>query len=419
MPQAWSAYRHFAALDWAREAHVVVVVHQDGTRAATIKFDHSAEGWAHLRAQLAPFGPELPIAVETNQGPAVEQLLAAGCLVFPLNPKAAVRYRERKSPSGASTDERDAWTMADALRTDGHGWRPLLPEDPLTAELRLLCRDEIGLIEQRTALLLQLQQALYDYYPAALEAFDHDLTLPAAWALIERFPTPQRLQDAGKRQWEKFLHLHKLWRPQTIEKRLAIFARAASFGATPATTAAKSLLAVSLARLLRTLEDQLTTYRQRIAELFAQHPDHDLFGSLPGAGPKLAPRLLAELGAQRERFPDAESLQLHAGTAPVPQQSGKYNRPRFRQQCQKPLRATLHLWAEQTTLRCTWAKAYYDTHRKKGHGHADTLRRLAHRWLKIVWKMWHSRAPYDEALHLQNQVKHGSWNLTLRVPAQA
>src|SRR5204863_4005893 len=141
--------------------------------------------------------------------------------LYPVNPLAAKRYRERKVPSGSKTDRHDAWGLADALRTDGHAWPPLHAQDEATGTLRLLCRDEIVLIEQRTALVNQLQAALREYYPAALEAFD-DWTKPASWAFVLVFPTPAALVAAGKCKWEKFLHTHKLWRAQRAAERLEI-----------------------------------------------------------------------------------------------------------------------------------------------------------------------------------------------------
>ena len=140
-----------------------------------------------------------------------------------------------------------AWSFADALRTDGAGWRALAPEDPATQLLRLLCRDEIALIQQRTALVLQLRAALAEYFPAALEAFD-DWTMPSAWAWVLQFPTPVALVDAGRRRWQKFLHTQRLYCPATAEKRLEIFARADKFVSPSASvTTAKSLLAISVA----------------------------------------------------------------------------------------------------------------------------------------------------------------------------
>src|ERR1035441_6958696 len=130
-----------------------------------------------------------------------------------MNPKAAQRLRDRKAPSGVKDDELDAWSFADGLRTDGHGWRMLKPEDERTKELRILCRDELTLIGQRTALVNALQAALVEYYPAAMEAFD-DWTMPSSWEFVLQFPSPRELLRRGQRKWQNFLHSHRLWRPE-------------------------------------------------------------------------------------------------------------------------------------------------------------------------------------------------------------
>jgi transposase len=403
---------HYAGFDWGWEKHQIAVVDREGRLLLDLAFEDSAAGWAGVREKLAGF-PRLGVAVETRCGPAVERLLEVGWTVYPLNPKAAERYRERKAPGGGKSDSLDARSFACALRSDGQGWRALLPLDPLTAELRMLCRDEIRLIEGRTALVNQLLEALHEYYPTALKAFE-DWTAPSSWAFVIRFPTPQALVSAGKRRWEKFLHTHKLYRPQTAAVRQELFAQAGEFvNPNPAVTRAKSFLAVALARQLRLLEDQLADYRERIAELFRNHPDHDVFGSLPGAGAKLGPRLLAECGDNRGEFDSPAALQCYAGTAPVRFQSGKMHRVRVRRACNKWLRAAVHLWADQSRRFCAWAQAYYLQKKNQGMGHSTALRCLGNRWLKILWRIWQDRTGYDEALHLRNQVTHGSWVIAL------
>ncbi len=410
--EGFDQFTHFAGFDWARQTHHIVIVDRAGKLALSLGFADDAEGWAMLRQRIRDL-PNLAVAVETCCGPAVERLLEMGLAIYPLNPKSAERYRDRKSPAGVKSDELDAFSFADALRTDGHAWRRLRPQDPLTAELRLLCRDEIALIEQRTALVNQLRMALHEYYPAALEAFE-DWTSKSAWEFVIVFPTPAALMAAGKRRWQSFLHAHKLYRPQTAPKRLEIFARAGAFASpNAAVTSAKSLLAVTLARQLKTLEHQLGEYRARITRLFNDHPDRDCFGSLPGAGGKLAPRLLAELGSDRQQFDSPDALRCYAGTAPLTRQSGKKRLVCLRRACNKHLRATVHLWADLSRKGCVWAEVYYQQKKAQGLTHAAALRCLGQRWLKILWKMWQTGKPYDEALHTRNQVKHGSWVIGL------
>ena len=403
----WTKHTHFAALDWASDHHDVVVVDRSGALVAEFRFAHTADGWAEFTQKMQPFAG-CPLALETSSGPAVDQLLQRGWTLYPVNPKAAERYRERKAPSGTKTDRHDAWSLADALRTDGHGWRMLRAQDEATATLRALCRDEMSLIEQRTALVNQLQAALYEYYPAALQAFD-DWTMPCAWALVQQFPTPVALQNAGKRRWEKFLHTHRLWRRDTAPARLELFAHAHALPASAPICTAKSLLATSLVKVLQALQSQLDEYRRRITEVFTQHPDHEIFGSLPGAGEKLAPRLLGELGAVREIYPDADALCCQAGVSPVSFQSGKIDKARIRWACDVTLRHTVHLWADCSRKKSPWARAYYARKREQGQDHASALRCLGKRWLKILWRLWTDRQTYDEARHQRDQKQHGSW----------
>ena len=167
-----------------------------------------------MQKLLATFSVQIARFSRENPKTAAELRLEAGMVVYPVNPKSARAYRERKAPSGVKDDHLDGWSLADALRVDGQGWQPLRPEDPLVKELRLLCRDEVTLIEQRTAFITQLRHALAEYYPTALEAFEN-WGAPGAWRFVQRFPTPQALQAAGKRRWEKFLHSHQLWRTES------------------------------------------------------------------------------------------------------------------------------------------------------------------------------------------------------------
>jgi len=157
----WTEQAYFAALDWAQDHHDVVVVDRTGQIVAELRFAHSATGWAEFSEKMKPFG-SCPIALETCSGPAVDQLLQRGFRIYPVSPKASQRYRDRKLPSGTKTDRHDAWSLADALRTDGRAWRVLHPQDEATAMLRALCRDEITLIEQRTALISHLRRMLID-----------------------------------------------------------------------------------------------------------------------------------------------------------------------------------------------------------------------------------------------------------------
>lgn len=402
----------FVGFDWASDKHDVVAVDATGNIVLDCTFPDTAEGWADLRQRMvqrvgAALG-RVAVVVETCNGPAVERLLEMGVAVYPIGAKVAKALRECKNAAGCKSDRLDAWSFGEGLRANGQQWKALVPEDALTYELRLLCRDEVKLIEQRTALVLQLKEALHEYYPAALEAFD-DWVSSAAWAFVIAFPTPQLLVACGKRRWEKFLHSHRMYRQTTYQQRLEIFARADHFCGPPAVTAAKSRLAVVLVKQLQLLDKQLQDYRQAIENLFDRHPDRDIFNSLPGIGAKVAPRLLSEFGSHRDRFETHQSIQTYAGSAPVTRESGKTRVVMFRRSCNKHLRSAANFLADLSRAKCVWAQVYYEQKREQGKSHSTALRCLAQRWLKILWKMWQTRQPYNEALHLLNQTRHGSW----------
>ena len=407
----WKDLTHYAGFDWAKEHHAVVIVDAEGHIVADFEFAHSLEGWKGFVEKTSAW-PQLGVAIETSQGAAVDQLLQREYRVYPVQPVAARSYCQRKAPSGTKTDHLDAWALADALRVDGQDWKLLQPLDPMTQQLRLLCRDEVSLIEQRTALVNQLQQALAEYYPTALEAFE-DWTQAFTWEFVLAFPTPPALVGAGRRRWEKFLHTHKLWRSETAPKRLQLFAQADQFQASEPIIRAKSQLAVSLSKLLCTLGQQLKLYRQQIEALFQEHPDRALFGSLPGAKKVLAPRLLGVVGNDPDRYGSPEGLQCIAGTAPVSYQTGQINKVRIRWACDKFMRHTVHLWADCFRKKSAWGQVYYQNKRKEGMSHSCALRCLGQRLLKILFRILESKTPYDAELHARNQQKHGSWVLKL------
>ncbi len=139
-----------------------------------------------------------------------------------------------------------------------------------------------------------------------------------------------------------------------------------------------------------------------------------MLGSLPRLGEKLAPRMLSERGDDRDRFQDHEALQCYAGTAPISFQSGQMHKVKIRRGCNKHLRTAVHLWANLSRQKCPWAEVYYRQKREEGKSHACALRCLGQRWLKILWKMWQTKKPYDEQMHMRNQIRHGSWVIAMQ-----
>ncbi len=269
--KAHSQLTHFAGFAGANDHHEIIIVEASGTVVADFKIEHTAAGWRLWREKVASY-PALGVAVEASIDKAVEPLLQSGVTLYPIEPISIDRYCKRHASSRTRVHRLNAWALANALRTEGDAWRALEPQDALIEEPNLLFLDEVALVGERTALVCQLRQALREYYPTALEAFDN-WTAPAAWAFIEHFPTPEALLLAGKIAWEKFLQSHRAYGSHTDEMRMGIFAKAGEWQYNASLAKARSLYALTKISQLRALDAQLAQYRQRITALFGSQAD--------------------------------------------------------------------------------------------------------------------------------------------------
>jgi len=397
----------WAGVDWGSERHALCVLDEQGKEVDAFTAAHSPEGLAEVVARLQRSGVIAGVAVETTRNLVVQALLDAGVTVYPINPKLSHAWREGWKVAAPKSDPTDAWVLAEGLRQNAARLRPFRTDDARTRELRMLCADECTLIGQRTALVCQLRAALKEYYPQALAWFD-DWTAPTAWDFVLTFSTPEALQQASRKRLFGFLKSHCLGiRPHwqaLADNRL----KGPAWPSDQATTAAKSVLAATLAKSLRALQASLDEYRRRIEALYGDHPDASIFNSLPGAGPKTAPRLLCQFGTDRARFDDAQAVAQLSGAAPVTSRSGRSMTVRMRRQCRKDFRNVLHQWAFLTLSDCIWARAFYDRARRAGQGHALALRNLARKWLAILYRMWQNGERYDEGRYLASLIRRGS-----------
>jgi transposase len=378
---------------------VVVVLDEQGQQMATKQFPHTVDGLAQLTDFLVNIvgtveqKENLACIIETAHGLLITALLEAGLPVYPVNPKTVDRHRK---PAGAKTDAIDAYLLARTGRSDFADLRRLRSESALIQELKTLTRDQESLIEEQTRLVNQLTACLKTYYPVALTLFSK-LQRPASLAFLQAYQEDitlllqqakhRRLADVGQRMWEQ------LQRP--------------SLQADAITTRAKSRLMLALVQQLRLLHDQLAAYDKEIARLFQAHADQPIFSGLPGAGKRLAPRLLAEWGDDRSRYASAASVQALGGTSPVPFESGKHTSVQQRHACIKPLRNALFQFAWQSTFQEPWAEAYYQRKRQEGKTHSMAVRALSNLWVRIIFALWRKHEPYQAATFLAAQQAHG------------
>ncbi len=397
----------YAGIDWANEHHDVLVIDEQGRQVGTLRVEHSPQGMSKLNTFLQQIiGSEskdqLACIIETTHGLLIAHLLEAGWPVYPVNPRTVDR---RRGASGAKTDTIDAYLLAKTGRVDLTDLHRLTPDSETIAELKLLTRDQDALIQMQTRLVNQLTACLKAYYPVALELFSK-LQQKSTLLFLQTYPTPQMAMAASVEQIAEVLRRAKHPHATSVAREIVERLHQPHLQADAVTTRAKSRLLLALVSQLLPLLEQIRQYDKEIDTLFLTHRDHELFTSLPRAGKRLAPRLLAEIGDDRTRYQDASSLQALAGTSPVLFQSGAYSKAHRRMGCIKPLRNALQQFAWQTTQSEAWALQYYQRKRAEGKSHTVAVRALANVWVRIIFAIWSRRCCYDTAIFEQAQLQH-------------
>jgi transposase len=401
----------YAGIDWADQHHDIVIIDEQGKQLAKKRVPHSAAGMAELLTFLRSVGdvgehPEhLACVIETNKGLLITMLLEAGLPVYPVNPNTLEKWRK---PSGAKTDAIDAFLLARKGRSDLDQLRRLEPDSSLVQELKQLTRDQDGLIQMQTRLVNQLTACLKAYYPVALDLFVM-LQQPTTLVFLQAFPTLESAQQASAEKIAVVLSMSKHPKPDEKAHWIVEQVHRPQMHADTITVRTKSRLMLALVQQLAPVVETIVAYDKEITRLFLMHPDAAVFASLPGAGKRLAPRLLAEWGDDRSRYQDAGSVQALAGTSPVPFQSGNFAKVHRRYACNKVLRNALHQFAWQSTRAEPWALAYYQRKRAEGKTHSVVLRALANHWIRICYAAWFAHCPYDPRIFLAAQRAHAPY----------
>jgi hypothetical protein len=331
--------RYYLGVDWADQAHQVWVSDRQGNKVIDMKVAQTPEGmsefsrWLHERSGEAI---ELWAAIEKPEGRIVDFLLDNGVVVYPINPKAVDRARDRFRMSGAKSDLFDAYVLSEFLRTDHGHLRALRPNSEQAQELKMLTCDYQRLVTQRTRVLNQLTATLKEYYPRPLELFD-DLSTGKALDFIKQGPTPEAVNQLSRKQWKRFARAHRFTEDQTEELWKTL--KAPQLPIAQHVVRAKAKLVTVLVEELEVMVKATSRYAAEVQRFFASMPAAKLVGGLPGAktGTTLA-SLWAELGDAPGRWQSFRHLQAQAGSVPLTKESGKCRVVQFRYSCNKRLR---------------------------------------------------------------------------------
>jgi transposase len=403
----------FVGDDWAEDHHDVEVQDEAGRRLARARLPEGVAGVARLHELIGAHLPEeagpdeVAIGIETDKGPWVQALVAAGYAVYAVNPRQVARYRDRHGTSGAKSDQGDAHTLADMVRTDRHQLRVIAGDTPQAQAVKVVARVHQTLIWDRQRHALRLRAALRDFFPAALAAFD-ELTAPDTLRLLAKAPDPAAAARLSRAQ--VLAELKRAGRRGGLQARAeAIVAalRSEQLTQPPAVAAAYAATVRSLTALIDAFNAQIAAMDKEVADCFGQARDAEIYLSQPGLGQMLAARALGEFGDDPDRYTNPKARKNYAGTSPITVQSGKKRTVLARFVHNDRLADALHQQAFCALTHSPGARAYYDAIRARGASHHAALRQLANRLVGILHGCLKTRTLYDEdtawAHHSQDQ----------------
>ncbi len=397
-------------IDWADKKHDLCLLDTATGKKTRLVLPHTSQAINEYFTGLRARYPGQPIAVglEQSRGPLLFALLQFDFLViYTINPTTLAKYRQAFSPSRAKDDPTDAEYAAELLMKHSDRLKCWHPDDDQTRTLRYLVEHRRRLIGDRTRISNRMTSLLKCYFPQVLSWFP-DLSTVLVCDFLLRWPALERLRGVKRTTLLNFFRAHHSVRTCTLEKRLAAIKESVPLTTDRAIINSSLLMITALAAQMKTTIEAIRQFDLEIEKLSAAHPDFPLFQSLPGSGEVYASRLLAVMGTQRDRWGSAQELACFSGIAPVMERSGQSTWIRWRYFCPKFMRQSFHEYAGESVKHSFWARAYYEQQIAKGKNRQAAVRALAYKWIRIIWKCWQNRTPYNEVRYLENLRKKGS-----------
>lgn len=387
-------------VDWAAEEHAVCVLDAAGRKVSSFTIAHSREGFEKLVKKLAALGApgESPVAIERPDGRLVDCLLEAGHPVVPVSPNAIKAWRESEVVSGAKSDPGDAEVIAEYLRLRQHRLSVLQPFSAETRALRAVVRSRDDLVGQRVAVHNQLEACLDAFWPGAKAIFA-DVTSEIALAFLERYTTPASARCLGEKRLAAFLTKHGYsGRRSAAELLVRLRATPEGIAEGPEAEARRDAV-LGYVRVVRALNAAIKNLNRSVVAHLGEHPDAEIFTSLPRSGQVNAAQMLAEWGDCREAYDGPEAVAALAGLAPVTKKSGKHEAVHFRWACNTRFRVAVTTFADNSRHASPWAADVYRRAMARGCDHPHAVRVLARAWVRVIYRCWVDGKPYDVTMH--------------------
>jgi len=390
----------FCGIDWASERHAVCVLDDAGKAITAFQIAHSAAGFDQLVSRLCRLGDPagLPVAIERPDGRLVDRLLEAGHPVVPVQSNAIKAWRDAEVLSGATTDPGDAQVIAEYLRLRHHRLRPLQPFSPQTRALRAVVRTRDDRIAARVAASNQLAACLEAFWPGANAVFA-DVESPIALDFLTRYPTPESAQRLGQQRMTAFCVKHGYSGRRPADQLLARRRAAPAGLAGTVEVDARRDAVLALVGVLRALNTSIKDLDRSVVAHLGEHPDAEIFTSLPRSGRISAAQVLAEWGDCRPAYDGPDAVAALSGIVPVTKASGKHRVVSFRWACNKRFRQAICTLADNSRHTSPWAAKVYADAIARGCDHPHAIRVLARAWVRVIWRCWIDQAPYDPAKH--------------------
>lgn len=385
-------------IDWAEAHHDVALVDEDGKVLIKKRVTADLPGFRALLELIAEHGgapDSTPVAIETDKNLFVTALAAAGFTVYPINPKALARYRERHGQAGAKSDPADATALANVLRTDRHVHRPLPAISDQGLAVKALARQHQEAIWALHQTISRLRAVLLDFYPQAVKAFPK-MQQHAATTILAAAPTPEAGQRLTPRRIEALLHRCGRRNDPALVEQIVTDLKTPALRQPAPVEQALGTTVESLLKIIVAMRDAVDLLEGELAAAFDQHQLAPILRSVPGLGPVLAARVLAEVGDDPRRFTGPAGLRAFAGTAPITRASGRSHYVKARKIRNKRLGDACHWWAFATLTRSPGARAHYDRRRAAGDHHNAALRNLANKLLGRLWWCLQNNQPWDD-----------------------
>lgn len=402
MPDTTS-YAGWIGLDWSSQEHVFCIHHaatdQESIRHIPDKADDLLAFFAELREHFA--NRPILLGLEATRASIMPILFQQDFLrIILINPKTAANFRSMFRLSGVKSDALDATYLCRLIRTHPEEFRISQAHDPLTRQLAGLTEKRRSLVEWRVQIANRLRASVACAFPQLLDLLNCQLTVPIAAHFLNRWPTVQKAQAAGAAKLRSFFYKNNVRTSKTLEGRLSAFLRTTTLLTHPEDNFPFELEIQILAKQLLQLHRSIEEFDEHIARCYAMHPVAKILSGVPGAGPRLKPRLAACLGTHKDRFASAEELSCYTGIAPVHKSSGKkltvvarHIRPLF-------LHQTWVEFANCSVRQPGWARALYESKREAGLAHYEAVRAVAFKWTRVIFACWKTDQPYEEAVYL-------------------